>query len=202
MADGHVPSHGFQVSIGMLMSTALYQQLLNEDIAALDVEKCVTAWPTLTEAQSKAREMFKDSDFPTIGETEITAKYIDHNALRTQLNLFKENWTDIRHRLATQIIPYEEAKARLAEVGAPTEPEQIGISRERFATVFCVHNTYADGSLYLTLQCAHAFSTNGLTAYLPESRQYYTKGCPPANLRRDNSGYFPYDIAQLYVGQA
>lgn len=136
MADGHVPSHGFQVSIGMLMSTALYQQLLNEDIAALDVEKCVTAWPTLTEAQSKAREMFKDSDFPTIGETEITAKYIDHNALRTQLNLFKENWTDIRHRLATQIIPYEEAKARLAEVGAPTEPEQIGISRERLRNSF------------------------------------------------------------------
>ena len=136
MDNGHAPSHGFQVSIGMLMSTALYQQLLNEDIAELDVEKCVSCWPTLDEAQKEAREMFAGTDFPTIGETEITAKYIDRDALRVQLNFLKENWDEIKNRLVTQMIPYNEAKARLAAVGAPVEPEQICISRERLRDSF------------------------------------------------------------------
>ena len=136
MSNGHAPSHGFQVSIGMLMSTALYQQFLNEDIASLDVEKCVAAWPTLEEAQKTAREMFAETDFPTIGETEITAKYIDREVLREQLNFLKTNWEAIRSRLAAQIIPYEEAKSRLAAVGAPVEPEEIEISRERLRDSF------------------------------------------------------------------
>lgn len=136
MADGHTPSHGFQVSIGMLMSTALYQQLLDEDMASLDVEKCVAAWPTLEEAQKEAREMFAGTDFPTIGETEITAKYIDHDALRRQLDFLKNNWSEIKKRLEAQLIPYDEAKARLAAAGAPVEPEQIGISRSRLRDSF------------------------------------------------------------------
>lgn len=136
MRNGQAPSHGFQVSIGMLMSTALYQQLLDEDIETLDVEKCVSAWPTLDEAQREARSMFADTDFPTIGETEITAKYVDRDALRDQLNSLKSNWTEIKRRLEAQIIPYEEAKARLEAVGAPVEPEQIDISRQRLRDSF------------------------------------------------------------------
>ncbi|MDE5935157.1 MAG: iron-containing alcohol dehydrogenase [Muribaculaceae bacterium] len=136
MRNGQAPSHGFQVSIGMLMSTALYQQLLDEDIETLDVEKCVSAWPTLDEAQREAKSMFADTDFPTIGETEITAKYVDRNALRDQLNSLKSNWTEIKRRLEAQIIPYEEAKARLEAVGAPVEPEQIDISRQRLRDSF------------------------------------------------------------------
>ena len=80
--------------------------------------------------------MFADTDFPTIGETEITAKYVDRNALRDQLNSLKSNWTEIKRRLEAQIIPYEEAKARLEAVGAPVEPEQIDISRQRLRDSF------------------------------------------------------------------
>lgn len=136
MDNGKAPSHGFQVSIGMLMSTALYEQLLKEDIDSLDVEKCVNSWPTLNEAQQEARKMFTDSNFPTIGETEITAKYIDKEGLRKQLNFLKENWIEIKNRLTAQLIPFEEAKSRLAAVGAPVEPEQIGISKERLRNSF------------------------------------------------------------------
>ncbi len=136
MENGHAPSHGFQVSIGSLMSTALYEEMLKEDFTKLDVEKCVAAWPSLEVQKQEAQKMFADTDFPTIGDTEITAKYVDKDELRKQLTTLKENWPKIRKRIQDQLIPYAEAKARLKAVGAPVEPEEIGISRERlFASV-------------------------------------------------------------------
>lgn len=131
MTDGHVPSHGFQVSIGMLMSTALYQRMLQEDFTRLDVDRCVDGWPTLEQARRRAAEMFRDTDFPTIGVTETEAKYVSRQELRRQLNILKSNWTDIKCRIESQIIPFEVASARLYAVGAPVRPEQIGISRSR-----------------------------------------------------------------------
>jgi len=131
MCDGSMPSHGFQVSIGSLMSTALYEEFLKEDIARLDVDACVAAWPTLDRAKTQALDMFLETDFPTIGAIETEAKYIDGTALRRQLLMLKNNWPDIRQRLVKQLIPLPEAKRSLAAVGAPIEPEQIGISRDR-----------------------------------------------------------------------
>lgn len=131
MADGTMPSHGFQVSIGLLASTALYQQLLNEDIENLDIDACVEAWPTLEDAKTKAIELFRGTDFPTIGATETEAKYIDREGLREQLGILRDKWPVIKERLEKQLIPLEEASRRLTAVGAPVQPEQIGISRER-----------------------------------------------------------------------
>lgn len=131
MADGRMPSHGFQVSIGSLISTALYEKMLKEDFSVLDVEACVGAWPSLEVQKAEARAMFRDTDFPAIGDKEITAKYIDREELRKQLTVLKENWPHIRDRVKAQLIPFKEAKDRLKAVGAPVEPEEIGISRER-----------------------------------------------------------------------
>lgn len=131
MADGTMPSHGFQVSIGSLMSTALYEELLKEDIAALDIDACVAAWPDLDTAKERALDLFRGTDFPTIGATETEAKYIDREALRQQLSKLRDRWPVIREHLVQQLIPLGEARRRLAAVGAPVEPEQIGISRQR-----------------------------------------------------------------------
>ncbi len=131
MADGTVPSHGFQVSIGTLMSTALYEQFLKEDIENLDVEACVDAWPSLEEQLKVSEEMFAGSDFPLIGVTELKAKYVDRDTLRCQLNTLKKNWKHIRSRLQTQLVPFGELRESLRLVGAPTAPDQIGISCER-----------------------------------------------------------------------
>ena len=131
MADGHAPSHGFQVSIGLLASTALYERFLSEDMSALDVEECVRRWPTLGQVQQRAAEMFRGTDFPTIGVTEMTAKYVTGEQLREQLNILKNDWPEIKKRLLRQIIPFSDAAGRLAAVGAPVRPEQIGISRRR-----------------------------------------------------------------------
>ena len=43
----------------------------------------------------------------------------------------KSNWPHLKERISEQIIPFGSVKKRLELVGAPTEPEQIGISRKR-----------------------------------------------------------------------
>lgn len=131
MANGLMPSHGFQVSIGSLMSTALYEQLLNSDIENLDIDACVEAWPTLDEAKATALDLFRGTDFPTIGATETEAKYIGKEALRSRLETLRDKWPAIKRRLEEQLIPLPEARRRLAAVGAPVEPEEIGISKKR-----------------------------------------------------------------------
>lgn len=131
MENGVTPSHGFQVSIGTLVSLAFYEELMKSDMKSLDIEACVTAWPSLEEAEEKAIEMFKGTDFPMIGATEIKAKYVSKDELREQLSRLVENWDVIKEQLAKQLVTVDEAVRRLDAVGAPTKPEQIGISRAR-----------------------------------------------------------------------
>ncbi|MDR0394528.1 MAG: sn-glycerol-1-phosphate dehydrogenase [Tannerella sp.] len=131
MRNGAAPSHGFKVSIGTLVSIAFYEQLLRSDLKKLDVEACVKAWPTAAEAESKAIELFKGTNFPTIGLTETKAKYITHDELRQQLTRFKNTWEVTKERLRNQLIPVDEAVRRLDTVGAPVTPEQIDLSRQK-----------------------------------------------------------------------
>ena len=134
--NGQHVSHGFQVSIGMLAVTAFYEQALKTDFSCLDIDMCCKNWNDPEIADQIALEMFADTDFPTIGVTETRAKYIDRKALAKQLDLLKTRWSIIKQELATQLIPFNEVKRRLEAVGAPTEPEQIGISRQRLRDSF------------------------------------------------------------------
>lgn len=129
--NGTTPSHGFQVAIGTLATTALYEQMLAEDFSKLDIDQCINLWPTLDDVKNETREMFKDTDFPNIGETEMEAKYVEKDELRQHLSLLKNNWQEIKEKLNHQLIPYAQLRTSLEAVAAPTLPEHIGISRER-----------------------------------------------------------------------
>ncbi|MEJ5996381.1 sn-glycerol-1-phosphate dehydrogenase [Pedobacter sp. Du54] len=134
--NGEHVSHGFQVSIGTLAITALYEQFLATPIDELDVSFACANWPLATESEDQALKIFEGTDFPTIGWLETKAKYSNREQLTQQLTLLKTNWTGLKHELAKQIVPFVEAKRRLDLVGAPTTPEQIGISREKLRETF------------------------------------------------------------------
>lgn len=129
-------SHGFQVSIGMLAVTALYERILKTPLENLDIEECCKAWPSAEESDAQALQMFAGTDFPTIGLQETKAKYISREGLEIELKQLKENWPEIRTRLSNQIISYKEAKESLLLVGAPTEPEDIGMTRSQLRDAF------------------------------------------------------------------
>lgn len=134
--NGTQISHGFQVSIGTLAVTALYEQALKTQIENLNIEAACAAWPTAESSDEKALEMFKGTDFPEIGLQETRAKYINKELLRKQLQLLTEKWPAIRQRLEKQLVPFEEARMRLQTVGAPINPEEIGLSRKRLRESF------------------------------------------------------------------
>jgi glycerol-1-phosphate dehydrogenase [NAD(P)+] len=134
--NGEHISHGFQVSIGTLAVTAMYDRLLKTSAGQLDVEKALNQWPSREASDAAALAIFVGTDFPEIGLQETGAKYSNAEQLKAQLDLLKNNWSEIQAKLAKQLVPLTEAKRRLELVGAPTEPEHIGITRERLRETF------------------------------------------------------------------
>lgn len=134
--NGEHISHGFQVAIGTLAITALYDEILKYPFDQLDIEACCAAWPSPQVLEKESRELFKNTDFPEIGDQETKAKYIDSAELAKQLQKLKDNWGEIKEKLKAQLVPFNEAKNRLKLVGAPYEPEHIGVTREYLKNTF------------------------------------------------------------------
>ena len=135
--QGASVSHGFKVGIGTLASTAFLEMLLGAPVEQLDVEKCVAAWKSWEETERDIRAVFdNDPEFVARGLTETRGKYVDKEGLREQLVRLKQAWPGLRGRIRDQIIPFGEVHRRLELVGAPCEPEQIGVSRAHFRASF------------------------------------------------------------------
>lgn len=135
--EGAAPSHGFKVGVATYAVTRLYEQLLARDFTSLDVEAQVARWasdPVNDEAAIRAR--FAGTDFIETAVTETRAKGVTPAALRVQLRHLQDVWPETRARLRAQLLPAIDVKCRLEAVGAPSEPEQIGISRARLRETF------------------------------------------------------------------
>lgn len=134
--NGRAPSHGFKVGIGTLAITALYEQLLKLPLDQIDVERCCRNWPGLSDWQDKARELFGESEVTPVALQEISQKAGDAEILRGQLLRLQSVWPQLRDKLREQLLPFTQLRGMLLAAGAPVEPEQIGISRERLRLSF------------------------------------------------------------------
>ena len=133
---GEAPSHGFQVGIATLAVSRLYEKMLQTPLDKLDVEACCRQWPEWAELEQQAVSLFRDTDFLDTAIKESRAKYISREALAGQLNQLKQIWPQLKDQLSQQLVPSGEVERRLIAVGAPVEPEQIGISKERMKSSF------------------------------------------------------------------
>jgi glycerol-1-phosphate dehydrogenase [NAD(P)+] len=144
--QGRAPSHGSKVGIGTLAITALYERLLETRVDELDIDRCCETWPDQPTWLARAKELFGEGELAAVAERELTAKAVDLATLRTQLRQVRKAWPDLSHRLREQLIPFSTLKEMLRAAGAPTEPEQIGISRERlresFWRAFCIRRRF------------------------------------------------------------
>lgn len=134
--QGATPSHGFKVGVATLAVTRFYELILAHDFTALDPDVCVARWADAASVEAQVRQRFAGTDFLATAVTETRTKYIEPAALRAQLHRLQEVWPELRTRLRTQLLPAAEVKRRLDAVGAPSEPEQIGISRQRLRDSF------------------------------------------------------------------
>ena len=159
--NGKQVSHGFQVSIGTLAVTALYEQALQTPMEQLDIAACCRAWPSQEEQEEQVRGMFAGTDFQQTALQETRAKYINRAELAKQLQRLTEQWPAIRMALTQQLTPLSEARRRLSLVGAPVSPEQIGISPERLRETFvraqCIRRRFTVLDLALRTGMLHAW---------------------------------------------
>jgi glycerol-1-phosphate dehydrogenase [NAD(P)+] len=131
--EGKHVSHGFKVGIGTLISTAEIEFLLEKDIESVNTEACVQAWKSWEETEREICEVFSGKPgHIERGLVETKGKYIDKDGLRTQVETLKKVWPELKEKIREQIIPFEQVRENLRLVGAPYEPEMIGVSRERF----------------------------------------------------------------------
>ena len=134
--NGKNVSHGFQVSLGTIAITAFYWQLLKTPIEKLDIDAACNTWPTAKEMDEAVLKLFGKTPFIERCLQETRAKYIDKTPLYNQLQLFVGKWPETKLRLEKQLLSLEDAKAKLKAVGAPVEPEEIGLSRSKLRETF------------------------------------------------------------------
>lgn len=131
MSNGQAPSHGFQVSIGTIVSLFFYEQLLKMDLKELDIDRLVACWPSLEEQKRQSLTMFKDSDFPTFATGEIAAKYSTPEELRHHFEIMRDRQDELKERLNKQLLTVDQAIEHLKAVGAPIHPRDIDLSPQQ-----------------------------------------------------------------------
>ena len=131
--EGKHVSHGFKVGIGTLVSTAELEFLLEKGLEDIDVEACVAAWKSWEEMESEIRTLMAGKPGHIARAlVEAKGKYVDKEGLRNQLETLKAAWPQLSKKIREQIISFDQVRESLRLVGAPYEPEMIGVSRERF----------------------------------------------------------------------
>ncbi len=134
--NGSAPSHGFKVGIATLAVASLYERLLEVPFDRLDVDRCATQWPEWAAVVDDIQARFGKASFIGTALEETRAKYISREDLREQLRLLASVWPGLREQLRAQLLPLADLRRRLEIVGAPTRPEEIGITPERLRQSF------------------------------------------------------------------
>ena len=136
--EGKPVSHGFKVGIGTLASTATLEFLLEQDLSKMDVEEKVAAWwPSFDAVKATFPSVFPGRPaHVTRAELEFAKKFPSRDELRKELTAIRDNWGDLAAKIRAQRMPFAEVKENLRKVGAPTEPEEIGVTRARFRETY------------------------------------------------------------------
>ena len=135
---GRPVSHGFKVGIGTLASTATLEFLLEQDLSKLDVEEKVSAWwPSFEAVKATFPSVFPGRPAHVRrAELEYAKKFPSKDALRKELTAIRDGWGDLSARMRAQIMSFADVKENLKKVGAPVEPEEIGVTRARFRETY------------------------------------------------------------------
>jgi glycerol-1-phosphate dehydrogenase [NAD(P)+] len=111
-----------------------------------DLEQCCAGWPDEASWLARARDMLGDGELVQVAARELRAKHSSPAQLREQLGRLKAAWPRLRERLQAQLLPLATLRQMLHDAGAPTEPEQLGISRARlrqsYWQAFCLRRRF------------------------------------------------------------
>jgi len=125
-------SHGEKVGVATVAVAKLYEALMKQPIEQLDIEMLVSKWPAIDVVERQIDELF--SDEPAINQKAKLETRIKHPSplqLRQQLHLLRERWPSLKSRISKHLPSSCQLVQMLKDAGAPTRPEQIGVSPQR-----------------------------------------------------------------------
>jgi glycerol-1-phosphate dehydrogenase [NAD(P)+] len=128
---GVTPSHGAKVGLGTVLVTMLYERLLLHDLTRVDVEARVAALPSAAAVERTVRTSLPAGEVADRAVVESLAKHPTPEQLRTRLALPRERWPALQDRLRAQLLPSQELRRMLRELGAVALPEELGVSPAR-----------------------------------------------------------------------
>ena len=127
-ADWDPPlSHGHKVAIGTLAMSAFYERFLSRDLTALDIEAAVAKWAPWEEVEADIRSRFTGALADhAVNETKV--KYVNDIGLRHRLHTYGSSWDALKPRIVAQLVPARQLQQMLRAAGAPSTPEDIGLT--------------------------------------------------------------------------
>ena len=129
-------SHGFKVGVGSVAIAALYELILERDLADLDIETLRNSWPTKEEMEQSVRVQHTSPDLEEGAVEQTLAKYISVDELAERLELLREVWPGLRAKVREQLRPAEQIREMLQAAGCPTGPVEIGLGWEDFEATY------------------------------------------------------------------
>ncbi len=129
-------SHGFKVGVGTVSIAALYERVLERDLARLDIDAAVQAWPSREEVERRVRAAFASTGLEDAAVEESRAKYIDAGELMLRLELLAERWPELRARVRGQLMPAHQVRALLKDADCPITPSEIDLRVDRFKATY------------------------------------------------------------------
>lgn len=128
-------SHGFKVAVGSVAMAALYERLLLRDLARLDVDAAVAAYPDAAALEARVRAVHQPHLVDEIVAQSL-AKHLTPEELRQRLELVAALWGELRPRLQAQLIPAAELQRMLRAAGTPAHPYDIGLGWQQFRDTY------------------------------------------------------------------
>jgi glycerol-1-phosphate dehydrogenase [NAD(P)+] len=129
-------SHGFKVGVGTVAIAALYERLLDRDLADLDIKGLRRAWPGPEQAEAAVRAAHTTPGLDEAAVAETLAKHADPAALARRLAVLADRWPLLRDRLRAQLLPAARLRELLAAAGAPTRPAELELTAEAFRDTY------------------------------------------------------------------
>jgi glycerol-1-phosphate dehydrogenase [NAD(P)+] len=124
--EGKAPSHGFKVGVATLAVAKLYETMLKLD----RIE--TTSDASVAPATADIERLFEPGELRDKAIEETRAKKFSGENLKR----LREKWPELKRKLRTQLPSVQQVTEMLRKAGAPTEPEQIGISKQRLRDSF------------------------------------------------------------------
>jgi len=128
--DGEPVAHGACVGIATVAMLVLYEWLLAQDVPARCAQLATRAVREWRDTDAELRASFEPSQQKG-ARAEMEAKAIDAATLHARIRTLAAAWPDLRRRIGARLLPAATLAGRLANCGAASRPEQVGVSLQK-----------------------------------------------------------------------